>query len=318
MEYYFQNGLAASTQRSYNSGKRRYLKFCQIKGSAPVPASEHQLCQFVAFLANEKLCHNTIKSYLAAIRHLHIAEGAGDPGMSNMPRLEQVVKGVKATQVKEGKKVKARLPITPELLLRMKQAWSQEQDSRDIVMLWAAVSVCFFGFLRAGEICVPSDSSYDEGAHLNFKDVSVDSMEKPSRLKIRIKASKTDPFRQGVDIFVGRTGNELCPVAAALAYMVQRGPGPGPLFQFQDGKPLTRQRFVARVREALTSAGVDCSAYSGHSFRSGAATTAAKCGVSDAMIKMLGRWKSSAYQLYIKTPRDHLARISMELVKNMQ
>ena len=129
-------------------------------------------------------------------------------------------------------------------------------------------------------------------------------MEKPSSLRIRIKASKTDPFQQGVDIFVWRTGNELCPVAVTLAYMVQRGPGPGPLFKFQDGKPLTCQRFVARVREALTSAGVDSSAYSGHSFRSGAATTAAKCGVSDAVIKMLGRWKSSAYQLYIKTPRD--------------
>ena len=80
---------------------------------------------------------------------------------------------------------------------------------------------------------------------------------------------------------MGRTGNELCPVAATSAYMVQRGPGPGPLFKFQDGKPLTRQRFVARAREALTSAGVDCSAYSRHSFRGGAATTAAKCGVSD-------------------------------------
>ena len=57
----------------------------------------------VAFLANEKLCHNTIKGYLAAIRHLHIADGAGDPGISSMPRLEQVVKGVKATQAKEGK-----------------------------------------------------------------------------------------------------------------------------------------------------------------------------------------------------------------------
>ena len=78
VDYYFQNGLAASTQCSYNLGKRRYLKFCQIKGSAPVPASEHQLCQLVAFLANEKLCHNTIKGCLAAIRHLHIAEGAGD------------------------------------------------------------------------------------------------------------------------------------------------------------------------------------------------------------------------------------------------
>ena len=59
--------------------------------------------------------------------------------------------------------------------------------------------------------------------------------------------------------------------------MVQRGPGPGPLFKFQDGKPLTSQRFVARVREALTSVGVDSSAYSGHTFRSEAATAAAKC-----------------------------------------
>jgi len=82
--------------------------------------------------------------------------------------------------------------------------------------------------------------------------------------------------------------------------------------------PLTRQRFVARVREALTLAGIDCSPYSGHSFRSGAATTASKCGISDATIKMLGRWKSSAYQLYVKTPRDQLARVSLELVKNMQ
>ena len=101
-------------------------------------------------LANDKLCHNTIKGYLAAIRHLHIAEGAGDPGISSMPRLEQVVKGVKATQAKEGEKVKARLPITPELLLKMKQAWSQESGSRDVAMLWAAASLCFFWLPTGG------------------------------------------------------------------------------------------------------------------------------------------------------------------------
>jgi len=110
----------------------------------------------------------------------------------------------------------------------------------------------------------------------------VDSIEDPSSLKVRIKESKTDPFRLGVDVFVGRTGNELCPVAAVLAYMMKREPGPGPFFTFQDGKPLTRQRFVARVREALTLAGIDCLPYSGHSFRSRAATTASKCGISDA------------------------------------
>ena len=46
-------------------------------------------------------------------------------------------------------------------------------------MLWAAVSLCFFGFLRSGEITVPDDSAYDEGAHLNCRDITVDSIENP-------------------------------------------------------------------------------------------------------------------------------------------
>lgn len=41
---------------------------------------------------------------------------------------------------------------------------------------------------------------------------------------------------------------------------------------------------------------IDSSKYSGHSFRSGAATTAAKRGLGDATIEMLGRWQSNAYQ----------------------
>ncbi len=112
---------------------------------------------------------------------------------------------------------------------------------------------------------------------------------------------------------MGRTGNELCPVAAVLAYMALRGPGSGPLFRFQDGRYLTRSRLVANLKQAISGGGVDCSPFSGHSFRSGAATAAAKQGISDATIKMLGRWRSSAYQLYIKTPRSQLAAVSHSL-----
>ena len=43
--------------------------------------------------------------------------------------------------------------------------------------------------------------------------------------------------------------------------------------------------------------------------------TASQCGVAEATIKMLGRWESSAYLLYIKTPRDHLASISALMSK---
>ena len=105
---------------------------------------------------------------------------------------------------------------------------------------------------------------------------------------------------------------------AMMDYLVTRGAGPGPLFIFQDRKPLTRAILVERVRAALTTAGVDGAPFSGHSFRSGAATTAASWGMNDATIKMLGRWKSEAYQLYIKTSREQLAGVTKPLLHKDQ
>ena len=82
--------------------------------------------------------------------------------------------------------------------------------------------------------------------------------------------------------------------------MAVRGLGTGPFFRFENGKPLTRARLVEKLRDAIQTTGSDCSAYSGHSFRSGAATAAARRGIGDATIKNARRWKSNAYQLYIK------------------
>ena len=95
-----------------------------------------------------------------------------------------------------------------------------------------------------------------------------------------------------------------------LNYLVVRGPVGGPLFQFKDGHPLTWQRFVGAVREALGKAGINQDKYSGHSFRIGAATTAASKGLEDSMIKTLGRWRSLAYLQYVQLPRDQLANYS--------
>ena len=64
---------------------------------------------------------------------------------------------------------------------------------------------------------------------------------------------------------------------------------------YKDGRYLTRQRFVVAVRKALERAGLKQAKYCGHSFRIGAATTAAAEGMEDSLIKTLGRWRSLAY-----------------------
>ena len=93
----------------------------------------------------------------------------------------------------------------------------------------------------------------------------------------------------------------LCPVAAMAAYSASRKGDPGPFFKFRNGLPLSRQKFVAKVREVLEEAALDPKKYAGHSLRIGATTTVAACGVEVLLIKTLGRWQSSAYLLYIRT-----------------
>ena len=81
------------------------------------------------------------------------------------------------------------------------------------------------------------------------------------------------------------------------------------------GIPLSRTHFVAAVRQVLQAAGVDTSSYTGHSFRIRAATTAAGVGLSDSLIKTLGRRKSAAYVTYIRTPRERLMSIQSVLAR---
>lgn len=81
-------------------------------------------------------------------------------------------------------------------------------------------------------------------------------------------------------VFLGKTNNELCPVTALTTYLAVRGGSPGPFFRFRDERPLTRESFVARVRSLISEAGLNPCDYAGHSFRIGAASTAAACGVN--------------------------------------
>ena len=45
---------------------------------------------------------------------------------------------------------------------------------------------------------MPAEGEFDEAAHLGVRDVTVNSWEDPQWLKIRLRASKTDPFRKGI------------------------------------------------------------------------------------------------------------------------
>ena len=246
---------------------------------------------------------------------MQVSMGYPEPrANSSLPRLKLVLNGISRAKLPSAVNKRPRLPITASILHRMFTVLSTRPVSYDRTMLWAACSLCFFGFFRAGEITIPSKSAFDQARHLAWEDVRVDDRAKPSMLCIHLKVSKCDQFGKGVDVFVGRTGRKLCPVASCLAYMACRGPTTGPFFRFQDGTPLTKGLFISKVRDLLSQASLDPSLYAGHSFRIGAATSAALAGLEDSTIRALGRWSSSAFLVYIRTPKAHLAGLSCSLL----
>ena len=98
-------------------------------------------------------------------------------------------------------------------------------------------------------------------------------------------------------------------------YLLQCKPAvSGPLFIFTNGKWLFRASLTRELRSAQQVCGLPADHYFTHSFRIGAATTAAAAGVPSWLIKVLGRWSSDCYERYIRTPQETLLAIPKKLV----
>ena len=193
----FDLGIAPSTSRVYRSAQNRYLRFCSQFHLSNLPLNEDTLSLYVAFLSLQGVKHQSVKSYLSALRHMQIEAGGGDPfGPGRFPRLEYILKGLK----RNGPPVATsrRLPITPQIMLQLHAVWNQSRDRYDATMLWAACCLGFFGFLRSGEFTVSAESTFDVSRSLTLRDVAVDNHENPSVVSVLITQSKNDPFRQGV------------------------------------------------------------------------------------------------------------------------
>lgn len=315
VQKYFGEALATSTKKTYQAGQKRYLDFCKKFNVTPFPVNEAGLCYFVAYLGEEGLMASSIKGYLSSIRQMQISMGMPEVSMAGMPRLKQIVKGVGVVRGKEGRTTHQKRPITPTILRQMLTLrGDRELNGSDWELLWGACCLAFFGFLRAGELLAPSEQAFNPSYHLNLADLSADHKSDPSIIHVRIKASKTDPFHRGTTVILGKTGKDLCPIVALINFLRVRGKDPGPLFRRRNGRPLTKPAFVKWVQRALGKLGYDQKGFSGHSFRVGAATTAAKAGIQDSIIKAMGRWESTAYLLYIRIPAGDLQQVASKLL----
>ena len=183
---------------------------------------------FVSYLAKEGLAHQSIKVYLSAVRNLHVSAGLHSEFTRELiPKLQLVLTGIKKDKAK-GPQPNARLPVTADIMAKIEEVLHRKPHDYDNLTMWAACCLAFFGFLRCGEFTVPSQASFDPEVHLSLTDVAIDNRTAPTLIRVTIKQSKTDPFRQGVQVCLGKTEKLICSVRAIIPYLKVRGPKPGP------------------------------------------------------------------------------------------
>ena len=161
----------------------------------------------------------------------------------------------------------------------------------------------FFGFLRSGEICCPTTTQFDQTCHPMPLDLTVRGQPHQSNVTVSMyEGLENRPILAGCYPGAECHSAGFVPPRSHPTLCGSKGCSTGPLFQMANGDFLTRERFVKEVRSLPQLAELDLEPYSGHSFRIGAATTAAQAGLEGQLIQMLGRWLNSAYLSYIRLP----------------
>ena len=127
-------------------------------------------------------------------------------------------------------------------------------------------------------------------------------------LKILVKRSKTDQFGEGFTKGIPHFADSLyCPVTNLKRWINVSKIKKGPLFtRFTKGSKITNCRLTDQsvaliIKDYLKKTGIDSKNYSGHSLRSGFATSAAEAGAEErSIMAMTGHKSTEMVRRYIK------------------
>lgn len=288
--------LTEASKCTYNRALQVYKSFLSenpyLPASMPITA-EHYLF-FIAHCYIKQLAASTITTYISALSYVHKLHSL--PDFSSNFLVKKCLHGY-GNSLKTPDK---RLPITSDMLEKLVASVEKTCTGLFIrTLIRAMFLLAFHAFLRVGELTnnkgKPPTLSYSD---ITFKDFQSGQ---PALLEVQISNFKHSKGRSVLLAIKGKADcKQFCPVKALWQFVCMRGSEEGPLFIFLDGTFVSRSFFSEKLRQCLVFCGYDTKVYKGHSFRIGAASTAASMGMSESMIQEMGRWKSSAFKKYIR------------------
>ena len=284
-----QSSKAKNTIRAYKSDFKDFELFCIKNGLKSVPSDPKIVSLYLTHLSTKDVKMSTLKRRLVSIGVIHKFKGYYLD--TKHPTIIENIMGIKRRKgsIQKGKKpiLINDLKILINVIDKVNKEEIKRLRDRSIIL------VGFSGGFRRNEIV----------------SIDLDDLDFVSEgLKINLKRSKTDQYGEGAVKGLPYFDNlQYCPVLSLKKWIEIAKINKGPLFRrFSKGSKLTENRLSDQtvallIKKYLKLAGIESKNYSGHSLRSGFATSAAESGAEErSIMAMTGHKSTEMVRRYIK------------------
>ena len=266
---------ASNTLRAYKSDYKDFASFCLKNGFKPMPSEPKIISLYLTYLS--KSCKfSTLKRRLASISVIHRLSGHYID--TKHPMITENLMGIKRVK---GSHQKAKKPILINELKLIVNAIDKDKNEKNRFKNRALILVGFAGGFRRSELVAIVNEDVD------FV---------PEGVKIFVKRSKTDQSGEGMTKGIPYFLNaNYCPVISLKNWIEKSEIKYGKIFDMSDKSvALTIKKYTALV-------GLDSNKYSGHSLRSGFATSTAELGAEErSIMAMTGHKTTQMVRRYIQ------------------
>ncbi|MDA9974865.1 tyrosine-type recombinase/integrase [Candidatus Pelagibacter sp.] len=284
-----QSSKSNNTVRAYKSDFKDFGLFCAQNGFKSLPSEPKIVSLYLTYLSTKDAKMSTLKRRLVSIGVIH--KHKGHYLDTKHPSIIENLMGIKR---RKGNKQKQKKPL---LISSLKQVIDViDNEKIEEIKKFRDRSIILIGFsggFRRNEIV---SLDYDD---LDFV---------KEGLKISLKKSKTDQFGEGfVKGLPYFENSQYCPVFSLRKWIEISKINSGALFRrFIKGSKLSENRLSDQtvallIKDYLEIAGINSRNYSGHSLRSGFATSAAESGAEERNIMaMTGHKSTQMVRRYIR------------------
>jgi len=266
---------AVNTLRAYKADFKDFTLFCKKNGLNSIPSEPKVITLYLTHLSKSSK-FSTLKRRLASISVIHKLNGHYLD--TKHPIITENLLGIKRAK---GTYQKAKKPILISDLKLIINAINQDKASKNKLVNKALILIGFSGGFRRSEL-----------VSIEFEDVEFVR----EGLKIFVRRSKTDQSGEGMTKGIPYfTNPEYCPVVSIKKWIEESKIQSGKIFDMSD------KNVALIIKKYAAIAGLDKNKYSGHSLRSGFATSTAELGAEErSIMAMTGHKTTQMVRRYIK------------------